>query len=271
MESHIRTAVIPVAGNGSRIRPLSLVMPKEMLATPYGPIIELITNELIDAGIEQIIYVTKPGKELIEKHLKAVTLNKHPAGKSVSLEFINQNDLSGNGGAILTAVHEKDLTEPFIVVWGDEIFIKKGSVGRVGELISAFSKVGKPCIMLTEVSNEDIPKCGMAFTRAYDNNSRLLKVTDLVEKPSLWPAEKNYASVGGYIINSEIIELLAVAKKSNDGELYLSQAISDYLQDNRDLFGVLTECEWYETGSMDGYVSAFAALAQKHRRDATLE
>lgn len=265
MSRPIKTAVIPVAGNGSRIRPLSLTMPKEMLATPFGPIIELVTNELIDAGIEQIIYVTKPGKELIEEHLRSVQLHQDPTGKDVSLEFIDQNDIPGNGGAILTAVYEKELTEPFVVVWGDEVFIQNGSIGRAGELIKAFLQIKEPCIMLTEVKSEDVPKCGMAQTRAQGANQRLLKIVDLIEKPQTWPSNKKYASVGGYIVTPAIVEYLARAERSKDGELYLSQAIADYLGAGKELFGVLTDCEWHETGSMDGYISAFEALTKKYR------
>lgn len=265
MKNRVKTAVIPVAGSGSRIRPLSLVTPKEMLATPFGPIIELVTNELIDAGIERIIYVTKPGKELIENHLKNVTLHTHPLGLEVTLEFINQNDIPGNGGAILTAVQEKRLTEPFIVVWGDEVFIENGSGGRASELISAFVTLKNPCIMLTQVDQKDISKCGMAQTQPHGVNQNLLQITALVEKPREWAGREMYASVGGYIVTPALVGYLQKARKSKDGELYLAQAISDYLRDGNNLFGVVTKCEWHETGSIDGYISAFEALAEKRR------
>lgn len=264
--NRITTAVIPVAGSGSRIRPLSLAMPKEMLATPFGPIIELITNELIDAGIERIIYVTTPGKGLIQQHLNAVTLHKHPDDKKVSLEFINQSSLPGSGGAILTAVTEKSLTDPFVVVWGDEIFIEQGSVGRTGELIEAYSKINKPCILLTEINEQDIHKCGMAITRKSESGENLHRIINLVEKPEHWPHDKKYASVGGYILDLKTIEFLRQVELSDDGELYLSKALSNYLQSGEDLYGVLTTCEWHETGSMDGYISAFESLAALRRQ-----
>lgn len=266
MNGQVRTAVIPVAGNGSRIRPLSLVTPKEMLATPFGPIIELVTNELIDAGIERIIYVTKPGKELIQNYLLSAQLHEHPSGNKVSLEFINQNNVPGNGGAILTAVHEKEIRDPFIVVWGDEIFIQNNSIGRAVELMNAFAEVREPCIVLTGVKQEDVSKCGMVRTQPYSSRPRLFEITDLVEKPEEWNESKKYASVGGYVITPELVNFLSKAQKSADGEIYLSQAISDYLHDGKNLFGILTKCQWHETGSMDGYVSAFEALAARRRK-----
>lgn len=265
MNAQIRTAVIPVAGNGSRIRPLSLATPKEMLATPFGPIIELVTNELIDAGIERIIYVTKPGKELIQNYLLNARLHEHPNGKKVSLEFVNQNDVPGNGGAILTAVYEKELRDPFIVVWGDEIFIQNNPVGRAAELINAFAEVKEPCIVLTEVKQEDVSKCGMAQIHPHSSELNVFEIIDLIEKPREWNDAKNYASVGGYVITPELVTYLSNAQKSKDGEIYLSQAISDYLSTGKKLFGILTKCEWHETGSMDGYVAAFEALAARRR------
>lgn len=265
MSSIVKTAVIPVAGSGSRIRPLSLVTPKEMLATPFGPIIELVTNELIDAGIERIIYVTKPGKELIKNHLEVADLHQHPQNSDVTLEFINQSDIPGNGGAILTAVDECKLSEPFIVVWGDEVFIKNESAGRASELINAYKTLDKPCIMLTEVSNQDIPKCGMAKTEPIGTHESRLRITDLIEKPEIWDSENNYASVGGYIVTHKTITYLRNASMSGDGELYLSQAISDYLHDHNELYGILTECEWHETGTMEGYISTFEALARRRK------
>ncbi len=237
-----------------------------MLATPFGPIIELVTNELIDAGIERIIYVTKPGKELIQNHLLNAQIHKHPDGKKVCFEFINQNDIPGNGGAILTAIHEKELREPFIVVWGDEIFIQNNSIGRAAELINAFAEVREPCIVLAEVDQEDISKCGMARILPHSFAPGLFEIIDLKEKPKEWNDIKQYASVGGYVITPELVTFLLKTHKSEDGEFYLSQAISDYLRDGRKLFGVLTKCEWHETGSMDGYVRAFEALAVRRRK-----
>lgn len=265
MSGQVKTAVIPVAGNGSRIRPLSLITPKEMLATPFGPIIELVTNELIDAGIERIIYVTKPGKELIQNYLLNAQLHNNPNGKKASLEFVNQNDVPGNGGAILTAVYEKELRDPFIVVWGDEIFIQNNSIGRAAELINAFAEVKEPCIVLTEVKQEDVSKCGMARTQPHPSESSMFEITDLIEKPKEWNDTKNYASVGGYVITSELVTYLSKAQKSKDGEIYLSQAISDYLGNGKKLVGTLTKCEWHETGSIDGYIAAFEALAARRR------
>ena len=179
--SKLRTAVIPVAGKGKRMRPLTLVMPKEMLPTVDGPIVETIVRELIQSGIEIIILVTAPGKEMIEHHLAAVELPKTVSGKKVELNYIHQDERPGNGGAILTAA-DIIADKPFLVVWGDELFLGKDP--RARQLIETFDATGRPVIALTEVADEDISKCGMAAIKR-DRGNGLYELSALVEKPSV--------------------------------------------------------------------------------------
>lgn len=259
MTSHrLRTAVIPVAGKGKRMQPLTLVMPKEMLPTADGPIIEMVVRELIQSGIETIVLVTAPGKEMIEQHLAAVELPKTVSGKEVELRYIHQDERPGNGGAILTAA---DIIgdEPFLVVWGDEVFL--GEDHRAKQLIQAFDITGKPVIALTEVHDEDMPKCGMAAIKS-DLGNGLYELSALIEKPAAEDTPSHLASVGGYVITSEVVRILKSTELSGDGELYLSAALNIYSKE-QSLFGRRVSAEWHETGSMVGYVKAFLSVANR--------
>jgi UTP--glucose-1-phosphate uridylyltransferase len=254
----LRIAVIPIAGKGKRMRPLTLVMPKEMLPTADGPIIETVVRELIQSGIETIVLVTAPGKEMIEQHLAAVDLPKTTSGKGVELKYIHQDDRPGNGGAILTAAQAIG-DEPFLVVWGDEVFL--GDDHRAKQLIDAFNTTNKPVIALTEVRDEDIPKCGMAAIKN-DLGGGLYELSALIEKPTAEDAPSRLASVGGYVVTPDVVSLLKNIQPSGDGELYLSTALNEYSQ-KRPLFGQRVSAEWHETGSMAGYTKAFLSVAKR--------
>ena len=259
----IRTAVIPVAGKGSRMYPLTVAAPKEMLATAAGPVIELVIRELIQSEIEHIILVTAPGKDVIRQHLDAVDLPLLPNGKQVKFTYINQNNIPGNGGAILTAATIAK-NEPFIVVWGDELFL--GDNPRTKLLIEAFESTLKPVIALTEVEPEDVHKCGIAKIDQ-ELSPGTYELSAIVEKPSIEDAPSHLASVGGYIVTPEIVDILKATQPSKDGEIYLSTALNEYAK-SKTLLGKVIESEWHETGSFGGYVAAFMSIAL---RDPSLE
>lgn len=254
----VRSAIIPVAGRGTRMFPLTASVPKEMLATSEGPIIDLIVRELIASGIEQIILITSPGKESIQKHLETINLPETVSGKPVQLIFMNQLPIAGNGGAILTGARVvRD--EPFVVVWGDELYISK--VPRVKQLIEIYEKLKKPVIALAEVASEDVSKYGIAKIKSGVGKD-LFEISEVVEKPTIEAAPSRFASVGGYIVTPELVKILEKLKPLKDGELYLSQAHDHYCK-TESLLGKLIEADRFDTGNMAGYVSAFIAIAMR--------
>ncbi len=235
----IRTAVIPIAGKGRRMYPLTAAAPKEMLATAEGPVIELVVRELIQSEIEHIILVTMPGKEVIQQHLEAVDLPLLSNGKKTVLTYVDQDNIPGNGGAILTAAKiTKD--EPFVVVWGDELFL--GDIPRTRQLVEVYESTLKPVIALTEVEPEDVYKCGIAKI-SKELSPGTFELSAIVEKPSVKDAPSRLASVGGYVVTPEIVAILKVTQPSPDGEIYLSTALNKY-SSNKPLLGKLIESEW---------------------------
>lgn len=256
----VRAAVIPVAGKGTRMFPLTASIPKVMLSTPEGPVIDLIVRELISSGIERIILVTSPGQESIQKHLETVELPITASGEPVQLTFVSQMPISGNGGAILTGASIIG-DEPFVVVWGDELYL--GKVPRVKQLIEPFEKLNKPIIALKEVASEDVSKCGIVKIKSSAGKD-LFEIAEVVEKPALEDAPSRLASVGGFIVTPELVKILENLKPMKDGELYLSQALDEYSK-TESLLGKLVEAERFDTGNMAGYVSAFIAIAMRNQ------
>lgn len=252
----IRTAVIPIAGKGRRMYPLTAVAPKEMLATTEGPVIELVVRELIQSGIDHIILVTAPGKDVIREHLDVIGLPRLSNGEKVALTYVNQDNIPGNGGAILTAAKIAK-NEPFVVVWGDELFL--GDVPRTRQLIEVYESTLKPVIALTEVEPEDVYKCGIAKI-VRELSPGTYELAAIVEKPLVENAPSHLASVGGYVVTPAIINILKATNPSSDGEIYLSTALNEYSR-TKPLLGKLIESEWHETGSMGGYTAAFISVA----------
>lgn len=254
----IRKAIVPIAGKGRRMYPLTTVVPKEMLPTPDGPIIESVVRELILSGIEEIILVTVPSKGIVERHLGSVRLPRTASGAPAQLTYLYQNVRSGNGGAILSAV-DVSCGDPILVVWGDELFL--GDHYRARQLIDAFASIGEPVIALTTVRGDDISKCGIVGVKNYLGRG-MYELSGLVEKPEMEDAPSNLASVGGYVITPAIVEVLRRTEPSAGGELYLSAALCAYCEEEP-LFGQLVSGEWNEVGSLEGYVKAFVSVASR--------
>lgn len=261
MKNTITTAVVPVAGKGSRLYPLTQATPKELFTTLDGSIIELIIHELIKSGITKIILVTSPIKPAIKTHVNAMILPLTPSGEKVKIQFVNQNRIPGNGGSIISALPYTK-SEPFIVVWGDELFLNT-KIPRARQLINNYEVHQKPVIALTQVSDEDVSKCGIVTT-SHTLQDGSYQISDLLEKPAIEDTPSRLASVGGYIITSEIISELKRAPYSTDNELYLSKALQTYCA-SQALLGVVIDADWHETGSFAGYERAFTAIAQKRR------
>lgn len=261
MKNTITTAVVPVAGKGSRLYPLTQATPKELFTTLDGSIIEMIIRELIESGITKIILVTSPMKLAIKTHVNAIALPLTPSGEKVKIHFVNQNKIPGNGGSIISALPYTKL-DPFIVVWGDELFLN-AKIPRTKQLIDNYKMHQKPVIALTEVSDEDVSKCGIVTTNNILEDGSY-QISNLLEKPAAKDTPSRLASVGGYIVTHEIINELKRTSYSADNELYLSKALQAYCASHT-LLGVVVDAEWYETGSFAGYERAFIAIAEKRR------
>jgi UTP--glucose-1-phosphate uridylyltransferase len=266
----VRKAVLPVAGWGTRFLPATKAMPKEMFPIIDKPVIQFIVEELLEAGIENAIFVTGRHKRPIEHHFDINTdLERYleEAGKEKLLKeirdisrminpiYVRQKKQLGLGHAVLTAepvVGE----EPFVVSLGD-IVLEKGSE-VIKDMLSLHERYGKSVVALFQVPQEEVSKYGIAAIREVDENTILIE--DLIEKPSPEEAPSNLAIVGRYIFTPKIFEKLRTTKPGKGGEVQLTDAMRSLLEEE-EMYAYIVRGEVYDTGNPLDYLKTVIEFA----------
>lgn len=269
----IKKAIMPVAGFGTRFLPATKAQPKEMLPIVDKPIIQYLAEEAVDAGIEEIIFVTGRGKRAIEDHFdysfelehNLVEKNKldllkeiYKLPKMAKFAFVRQPMPLGDGDAILKARHLVD--EPCAVIFGDDIVYSKKPC--IGQLMNVFEKYNDPVIALEKVPKEEVSKFGVV--NAMKVSDRTFEIKDMIEKPSMEEAPSDLIIVGKYIITPEVFEELEKIKPGKDGEIRLIDALKSLLK-RKAVYGYEFEGKRYDCGSKLGFLKATVDFALKHK------
>lgn len=269
----IRKAVLPVAGFGTRFLPASKAIPKEMLPIIDKPIVQYAVEEAIEAGINEIIFITSPEKYSIEKHFKknkkiSNRLLKYGKDKyieklnpkifdNVKFHYVVQKKQNGLGDAIYNAKHLiKD--ESFAILLPDEIYVSQ--VSCLNQLINVYERTSSSVIAVNKVSDEQIKNYGVIKPTSIVNDCS--KISDIVEKPSIESAPSNYAVCGRYILNYRIFHHLESINFDQSGEIQLTDGIRSLLKDE-DVFACFYNGEKYDCGSKEGFVEATVRFAIK--------
>jgi UTP--glucose-1-phosphate uridylyltransferase len=268
----IRKAVMPVAGLGTRVLPASKVIPKEMLPLVGKPTLQYIVEEAVEAGIEDIIFVTSRSKRSIEDHfdafpeLEAVLEKK---GKKRELEelrriekmasyvAVRQPQALGLGHAILCA---KDLVgdEPFVVMLGDNLVDPETPC--LPRMIELHERYGGSVLSLFAVPPEQIPSYGIVAGEEIEKD--VLKLSFMVEKPKPEEAPSNLAVDGRYVLTPDIFALLEETNPGTGGEIQLTDALREQAAAGR-CYGVRFNGIRYDTGTPLGYLATSIAYALK--------
>jgi len=273
----ITKAVIPAAGFGTRFLPITKSIPKEMLPLVDRPIIQVVVEELVDAGIKDIIFVVSPHKRAIEDyfnpHFELETILER-AGKEKELKevkrlfklanfvFIRQKRMGGTGDAILTAEPAVG-KEPFLVFWGDDFIVAEPS--RAKQLIKAFNKYQAPILGCIKTEKpEDGGRYGFACGKEMEKG--LIKVSDLIEKPGIGKAPSKMAVVSGFILTGDIFEHLHKIQKQigEKRELYYLDGLNDYRKKKPVYALELEKAKYYDTGNKLEYLKAVVEFGLKH-------
>ncbi len=265
----VRKVVIPVAGYGTRFLPYTKSIPKEMLPIVDRPVIHHIAEEAAEAGITEIILITGMNKRAIEDYfdynLELETLLKksgkdaqmllsREASDLASFVYVRQKEQLGNGHAILQA---KDLIgedEPFVVMWGDEMYMGKPT--KLQQMIEVYEKYQKPVFLTMQRDNvEDFSRYGYVGL-GEQHEEGLWDVTSLIEKPGKELAPSNQAALGCYILTGDIFKTLETQQPGNGGEIVLAEALSRYAADHQMLAKEVTNLKYFDCGSKLEYMKA---------------
>ena len=265
----LRKAVFPVAGLGTRFLPATKAMPKEMLTVVDKPLIQYAVEEALEAGIEQIIFVTGRGKGALEDHFdisyeledtmrsrgKSLDAISNIRMKPGSPVYVRQQEPLGLGHAVWCA-REIVGDEPFAVLLPDELMV--GNPGFMKQMVEAYNQVGGNVIGALEVPDSETDKYGIISPGAIDG--RLTEVTALVEKPKRGTAPSNLMIPGRYILQPEVMRILETQEKGAGGEIQLTDAMAQLIG-NQPFHGFTFDGQRYDCGDKAGYIQANLAIA----------
>jgi UTP--glucose-1-phosphate uridylyltransferase len=279
MTKPVRKAVIAAAGFGTRFLPQTKAMPKEMLPLIDKPIIQYIVEELVEAGIEDIVIVTGYHKRSIEDHFDNLSAdlkaNLEQGNKTALLEqtqkiselanfaYIRQKGAYGNGTPILNAEHLIG-DEPFIYTFADDFIV--ASPSRFKQMIEVYNQHGcsvLPCIRIER--EEDFSRYGVVDgTQLADG---LMEMTTIVEKPGKAHAPSNLASVSGYLLTPDIFSYLhqALAELPDGQEFFGQNGMQKMIADGKKMLAYeIKNGKYYDTGNKLEYVKTVVDFALKH-------
>jgi UTP--glucose-1-phosphate uridylyltransferase len=265
----LRKAVFPVAGLGTRFLPATKAMPKEMLTVLDKPLIQYAVEEALEAGIEQMIFVTGRGKGALEDHFDIsyeLESTMRARGKSLDVVasirmkpgspvYVRQQEPLGLGHAVWCA---RDIVgdEPFAVFLPDELMV--GTPGFMKQMVDAYEQVGGNVIGALEVAPDQTDKYGIISPGAVDG--RLTEVTALVEKPARGTAPSNLMIPGRYILQPEVMRILENQEKGAGGEIQLTDAMAQLIG-RQPFHGYTFDGKRYDCGDKVGFIQANVAMA----------
>jgi UTP--glucose-1-phosphate uridylyltransferase len=268
----VKKAVIPVAGLGTRFLPATKTVPKELLPIIDIPSIQYVVQEAVDAGIEEIIFVTGRGKDGIEDHfdeapeLEQILTNRgntemvktlRRIAEMTEVVSVRQKVPLGLGHAVLCA---RDLVgdEPFAVMLADDLV--DSDIPCVKQLVDIFNREEESVIALMQVPLEEVHQYGVIKGKQVE--PRLYQIEATVEKPVSSEAPSRMAIIGRYVLRPEIFKILHNQPAGRGGEIQLTDGLAT-LASQRKMFGCAFVGERYDIGDKFGFVRATIAYALK--------
>ena len=263
----IKQAIIPLAGLGTRLLPLTSVFAKELLPINGRPGIEYIINECIDAGIKEIIFIISKKKMMIKNYFYSDRFYKNLIKKKKDpriikeykkllkykkmIKFVYQNVPKGTGDAVLkTKKFIKD--KYFLMLLPDDLIIKKNCSKS---MINVHQKYKSSVMASMQVNKNAVSRWGI-----YNLSKRLSKsdylISDVVEKPSIKDAPSNKAVIGRYILPKTIFKKLKNQNFGNGGEIHITDAIQSLIKDNENFIAHNFSGKYLDCGTMNGYINS---------------
>ena len=270
----IKQAIIPLAGLGTRLLPLTSVFAKELLPINGKPGIEYILDECIEAGIKEVIFIISKKKMMIKKYFYNDKFYKNIIKRKKDLRILNeykkilkykkiikfvfQDKPLGTGDAVLkTKRFIKD--KYFLMLLPDDLIINKNCSKS---MIAIHKKVNSPVMASMKVDKNDVSRWGI-----YDIKKKIDKmnfiIKSVVEKPTIKEAPSNNAVIGRYILPKTIFDKLTDLKPSKGGEIHITDAIQSLINDNNNFVGHNFSGKYLDCGTMSGYINSTLEIAKK--------
>ena len=267
----IKKAVIPAAGYGTRFLPATKATPKEMLPIVDKPTIQYIVEEAKASGIEDILIISGHGKRAIEDHFDsapALEMALQEKGKDdllaivretadINIHYIRQRYMRGLGDAILCARSFMG-NEPFAVLLGDDV-VYNPAKPALAQLIDIYEATGGSVLGCQNVPQEKVSAYGIVAGTQTDN-SRLMRVADMVEKPAVEEAPSRMAVLGRYIIKPQIFDILEKTLPGKGGEIQLTDALKVLARQDA-VYAYDFEGQRYDVGDKLGFLKATVEFA----------
>ena len=269
----IRQAIIPLAGLGTRLLPLTSVYAKELLPINGKIGLEYIIEECIDAGIKEIILIISKKKEIIRKYFhndkfyqkiikKKKDLRISSEYKKIikykkMIKFVYQNKPKGTGDAVLKC-KKYIKSNFFLMLLPDDLIIKKNCSK---EMISLFKKRKKSVIATKRVDRKSVSRWGMLSLKNRKKN--IFEIKDVIEKPSIKNSPSNYAIIGRYILPKKIMKTLSKQKAGQGGEIHITDAIRDLIKNGEKFYGNIFKGKYLDCGTYNGYINSNLEISKK--------
>ena len=268
----IKQAIIPLAGLGTRLLPLTSVMPKELLPINGKPNLEYILEECLDAGVKQFIFIISKDKISIKKYFFNDSFYKKIIKKKKDkriieefrkikkyqkmIKFVYQNKPKGTGDAVLKC--EKLIKNKFfLMLLPDDLIIKKNCTK---EMINLHNKTKGSIIATKRVDKKTISRWGILSIKNKKKN--YFQINDVIEKPSIKKAPSNYAIIGRYILTPDIFDILKDIKPSSNGEIQITDALLIQAKKGK-VIAYKFKGRRFDCGRINGYLEATNYFAKK--------
>ena len=269
-KSKVKKVIIPAAGWGTRFLPMTKIIPKELVPILNRPSIDLLVDEAINSGIEEIILVISTRKQEImkyfqpniplEEELKSKNkweLLKHvkKTNRDAIIRVVYQYEQLGLAHAILTGARFFK-NEPFAVILGDDLI--KSKIPVIKQMMDEYDKLGSSIVGVQNVEFDKLNKYGIVKPKNIsEKNNKLFEISGAVEKPLPQKAPSSKAILGRYIFNYSIVKFLENLDYSNEntGEINLVDCFDKYLKEEK-IYAYEFEGKRYDLGSIEGFTMA---------------
>ncbi len=276
----VKKAVIPCAGLGTRFLPYTKASPKELLPIIDTPVLQLIVEEVVEAGIEEILIIDNATKVSISNHfaknrqLESLLISRGSEGyaKQISdiasmakFSYVQQNNPLGSAHAI-SLCEEFAGGEPFALLFGDDLIKSPKGEPAIGQLVKVFEKSGKTVLGCQKVDMAMIPKYSSIKIESEEDGYYM--ISDIMEKPSIEEAPSNIAGLGRYILTPDVFDFIRITPKGVGGEYQITDTFQ--IMAKR---GLVCAMEYvgrrYDTGNKSSYLEAVVdyALANEELKE----